>query len=134
LPLARDAESGLWSETGEYSLFLGVRYASDRIGLDDVAGWSTVVGADIRHDISRHIGLGLSGNARIGTNARTTSYSVGPQIVLTPFENANLVIGYNFAGYRDRDFEAARYSRNGAYVTMRLKFDQTSFAGLFTRR
>ena len=130
-PMGRDDDSGLWEETGEYSLFWGVRYASDRIGLDDVSGWSTVVGGDLRFDLSDMIGLGLAGNVRLGTDARTTAYSGGPQIILAPFDNANLVLGYNFAGYRDRDFEEARYSRDGVYVTLRLRIDQTSLAGLF---
>ena len=37
--------------------------------------------------------------------------------------------GYNVAGYRDRDFEDDRYTRQGPYVTMRLKFDQTTIGG-----
>jgi uncharacterized repeat protein (TIGR01451 family) len=130
-PMDRDDDNGLWHETGEYSLFWGVRYNSDRIGLDDVSGWSTVIGGDFRFDLSEMVGFGVAGNVRFGTDARTTAYSAGPQIILTPFENANLVLGYNFAGYRDRDFEDARYSRSGVYVTLRLKIDQTTLAGLF---
>ena len=37
--------------------------------------------------------------------------------------------GYNIAGYRERDFEADRYTRQGPYVTMRLKFDQRTLGG-----
>ncbi|MEQ1510107.1 MAG: hypothetical protein ABL909_06875 [Sphingopyxis sp.] len=119
-------DGGLWRESGEYSLFWGVRYASDRFGRDDVAGWSTVVGADLRFDLRQMVGIGVSANARVGTNARTTAWSVGPQIVITPMDNANLIIGYNFNGFADRDFESNRYSRSGIYATFRLKFDQTS--------
>lgn len=120
-----------WHERGEYALFWGVRYASTRYGPDDVAGWSTVIGGDARFDVSAHIGIGISGNFRIGTDARARSWSLGPQIVLSPMRDANLIIGYNINGYRDRDFEDARYSREGAYVTFRLKFDQTSLGRLF---
>ncbi len=121
---------GLWHEAGEYSLFWGVRYASERFGLDDVSGWSTLVGIDARFDINRTVGIGVAANARLGTNARTTAWSVGPQIVVTPMPNANLVIGYNFNGFRDRDFEESRFSRSGIYATFRLKFDQTSLRSL----
>ncbi|MEK6541694.1 MAG: hypothetical protein AABZ45_06200 [Pseudomonadota bacterium] len=121
---------GLWREAGEYSLFWGVRYASDRFGADDVAGWSTVVGGDIRFDLREMVGVGVSANARVGTNARTTAWSVGPQVVISPMDNANIIIGYNFGGFSDRDFEANRYSRSGIYATFRLKFDQTSLSRL----
>ena len=125
-----DEDDGVWHENGEYTLFWGVRYSSDRFGADDVAGWSTVVGADWRYDINEHVGIGASGNARIGTNGAALAYAAGPQIVVTPMANSNLVLGYNFAGYHDRDFEESRYSRDGIYATFRLKFDQTTLAGL----
>jgi hypothetical protein len=125
-----DGSNGLWREAGEYALFWGVRYNSDRFGTDDVSGWSTVVGADIRFDLSETVGFGVSGNLRTGTNARSTAYSVGPQIVFAPAENTNIVLGYNLAGFADRDFEEARFSRGGIYATVRIKFDQTTFAGL----
>jgi hypothetical protein len=125
-----DEDDGVWHENGEYTLFWGVRYSSDRFGADDVSGWSTVLGADWRYDISEHVGIGASGNARIGTNGAALAYAAGPQVVVTPMANSNLVLGYNFAGYHDRDFEESRYSREGLYATFRLKFDQTSLAGL----
>jgi uncharacterized repeat protein (TIGR01451 family) len=127
-PLRRDGRD--WFEAGELSLFWGVRWNADRYGYDDVAGWSTVLGADVRMDVSEHVALGLSGNARAGTDARAMAWALGPQIVLSPMENANIIIGYNMAGYRDRDFEEARYSRQGLYATFRLKIDQTSLHGL----
>lgn len=121
---------GLWGERGEYGLFWGVRHSSDRIGEDDVAGWSTIVGLDLRFDLAEQVGVGVSGNVRTGTDARATVWTVGPQVVVTPFENANLVLGYNINGFRDRDFEESRYTRSGVYATFRLKFDQTSLRGL----
>ncbi|MEQ1688213.1 MAG: hypothetical protein ABL874_06545, partial [Sphingopyxis sp.] len=124
------ARDGLWRESGEVSLFWGVRYASDRFGADDVAGWSSVIGADVRFDLREMVALGVSANARVGTSARTTAWSVGPQITLTPMANANIIIGYNVHGFSDRDFEENRYSRRGVYATFRLKFDQTSLARL----
>jgi hypothetical protein len=39
-------------------------------------------------------------------------------------------VGWNIAGFHDRDFEEARYTRSGPYVTMRLKFDQLSLQSL----
>lgn len=127
-PLAQ--RDGLWRESGEYSLFWGVRYASDRFGTDDVAGWSTAVGLDARFDLRDHVGVGLAANARIGTDARANAWSVGPQLIITPAANANVIIGYNFNGYNDRDFEESRYSRRGIYATVRLKFDQTTLRSL----
>ncbi len=111
-------------ERGEYSLFWGTRYTSDRFGPDDVKGWSNIIGGDFRFDINDYVSVGAAGTVRIGTGGNGKSWSGGPQITLTPFKDANITLGYNVDGYRDRDFEDARYTRNGFYLTFKLKFDQ----------
>ncbi|MFM6854137.1 MAG: hypothetical protein ACKOUM_08660, partial [Sphingopyxis sp.] len=112
-PVHQAQDSGLWSEGGEYALFVGARWNLDAIDQDDVAGWSAIVGADFTFDLSDHVAIGATGNVRVGTDARAVAWSAGPQIILSPMQNANIVIGYNLAGYADRDFEESRYSRAG---------------------
>ncbi|MGH6695183.1 MAG: hypothetical protein ACREBX_07840 [Sphingopyxis sp.] len=119
-----------WYERAEIGFFWGTRYNFDRFGADDVKGWSNLIGADFRFNLGEHIDVGASGTVRVGTDADTVSWAGGPTVTLAPMKNANITFGYNFAGFHDRDFEDARFSRSGAYVTFKLKFDQTSFAGL----
>lgn len=114
-------------ERGEYGLFWGTRYTSDRFGLDDVKGWSNIFGADFKFDLNDYVSVGAAGTVRIGTGNRTRDWSGGPQLTVTPFKNANVTLGYNFTGYRDRDFEEARYTRDGVYLTFKIKFDQETF-------
>ncbi|KTE21905.1 hypothetical protein ATE67_04485 [Sphingopyxis sp. H050] len=119
-----------WYERAEIGLFWGTRYNFDRFGADDVKGWSNLLGADLRFNLTETIDIGASGTARIGTGGDTVAWAGGPTVTLAPMKNANITFGYNFAGFHDRDFEDARFSRSGVYVTFKLKFDQTSFAGL----
>ena len=119
-----------WYERAEIGLFWGTRYNFDRFGADDVKGWSNLLGADFRFNLTENVDVGASGTARIGTGGDTVAWAGGPTVTLAPMKNANITFGYNFAGFHDRDFEDARFSRSGAYVTFKLKFDQTSFAGL----
>ena len=125
----RDA-GRMWYERGEFGFFWGTRYNFDKFGADDVKGWSNLIGADFRFNLGEHVDIGASGTVRVGTDANTVNWVGGPTVTLAPMKNANITFGYNFAGFHDRDFEDARYSRSGAYVTFKLKFDQTSFAGL----
>jgi uncharacterized repeat protein (TIGR01451 family) len=125
----RGASTANFVEHGEYSLFWGARYVFEKFSLDDVAGWSNVIGADVRFDLSTNVDIGAAATIRIGTNGKNIAYSGGPVLTLTPFENANLSLGYNVVGFEDRDFENSRYSRNGPYLTLKLKFDQNSLAG-----
>lgn len=129
-PLGGRGKDGMWYERAEIGLFWGTRYNFDRFGADDVKGWSNLIGADFRVGLGEHVDVGASGTVRVGTDADTVSWAGGPTVTLAPMTNANITFGYNFAGFHDRDFEVARFSRSGAYVTFRLKFDQTSFAGL----
>ncbi|KGB57137.1 hypothetical protein FG91_00245 [Sphingopyxis sp. LC81] len=130
LPLGERGEDGMWYERAEIDVFWGTRYNFDRFGADDVKGWSNLIGADFRFNLGEHVDVGASGTARVGTDSDTVSWAGGPTVTLAPMKNANITFGYNFAGFHDRDFEDARFSRSGAYVTFKLKFDQTSFAGL----
>lgn len=116
--------TGAWLDGTEVSLFWGSRYVSDRYDEDDIKGWSNVVGLDLRFDITSMIDIGGSASVRQGIGARSYAYSIGPNIGIAPFENGWILLGWNVAGYHDRDFEEARYTRSGPYVTMRLKFDQ----------
>jgi uncharacterized repeat protein (TIGR01451 family) len=114
----------------EISLFWGSRYVSEKFGDQDVAGWSNVVGADLRFDLSDTVDVGLAGTVRAGLGGDAVAWSVGPNIGFTPFENGWVSLGWNLAGFHDRDFEEARYTRSGPYVTMRFKFDQLSLQSL----
>ncbi|HEX2763090.1 MAG TPA: hypothetical protein VHM92_04480 [Allosphingosinicella sp.] len=114
----------------ELSFFWGSRYVSERLGDEDIAGWSNMVGADLRFDLTETIDLGVAGSFRGGLDGRDFAWSAGPSLGFTPFENGWLSVGWNIAGFHDRDFEEARYTRAGPYVTMRLKFDQMSLKGL----
>lgn len=124
-----DERDGNFIERGEYALFWGTRYNSERFGDDDVKGWSNVIGADMRFDLSDIADVGASGTVRVGTAGKSVAWSGGPTLTVVPFENANITIGYNFVGFKDRDFEESRYTRSGPFLTFKLKFDQTSLAG-----
>jgi len=125
-----DADNGIFTEAGEYSLFWGSRYVFDRFGEDDLAGWSNVVGADIRFDLSDTLDVGGQATARVGNGFDTIAYSGGPTIGITPFKNGYISVGYNIVGFADRDFEESRYTRGGPFITFRLKFDQQTLQSL----
>ena len=121
---------GRYLGRSEVQFFWGTRYVSDKIDQDDLSGWTNVVGADIRFDLSKTVDVGLGGTARVGVGGDTLAYSGGPSISVSPFENSYITLGYNVAGFKDRDFADTRYTRAGPYVTLRLKFDQNSLGAL----
>ena len=121
---------GRYLGRSEVQFFWGTRFVSDKIDRDDLSGWSNVVGADIRFDLSETIDIGVGGTVRSGTGGDAVAYSGGPSISLSPFKNSYITLGYNVAGFKDRDYADERYTRAGPYITLRLKFDQTSLRSL----
>ena len=74
----------------------------------------------------------------IGINARQLhswsidhyDYSVGASAGYNFVENVWASIGYNLAGFRDKDFSKADYTAQGTYIKFRIKFDQQSARGM----
>jgi uncharacterized repeat protein (TIGR01451 family) len=123
-------EDGSYLGRSEISAFWGTRYVFDKFGSDEIKGWSNVFGADIRFDLSKTLDLGVSGTLRQSPGGRAIAYAVGPAIGISPLNNTYISVGYNVVGFNDKDFSDSRYTRKGPFVTLRLKFDQNSLAGL----
>ncbi len=115
-----------WQVTGNY----GVKYVKTVLDDNTFSGFSHLLGAETRFDVTKKIDIGLHGSVLIDQGSKTASYAYGPSIGLSPVENVWLSLGYNVSGYTDRDFADAQYAQKGVYIKFRLKFDQNSAKGL----
>lgn len=112
----------------EASLYHGAKYVIGRFGDDRYTGFIDVIGFDLRKDLGAHFDLGLQASRQHSWSSHVTSYSVGPSLGFSPGTGLWMSAGYNLRGFHDRDFEDARYTRQGPFVTMRMKFDQLSLS------
>lgn len=110
----------------QWSVYYGSKYTFDTIDDLRVSGYTHMLGVDLRHDISPKVDIGLQASVLHSLKARTLEYAIGPQIGIAPFTNSWLSLGYNIKGFRDDDFTEANYTQKGPYITLRLKFDQSS--------
>ncbi len=110
----------------EATVYYGSKWVRGSFGDDDYTGYVDVIGFDLRKDLGRRFDVGVQGSMQHAWNRGAKSFSIGPSAGFSPGGNVWISAGYNVAGYRDRDFEDDRYTRKGAYLTMRLKFDQQS--------
>lgn len=118
-------------QRAQLSLYWGAKYVLDRYEGEDFGGFAEVVGIEARRDIGEKLDIGLNASIHhVATGGRFT-YSIGPNLGASPFDNAWISVGYNIAGYEDRDFSESRYTRDGPYATFRLKFDQMSPESVF---
>ncbi|MGI4731800.1 MAG: hypothetical protein ACRYFW_08645 [Janthinobacterium lividum] len=120
---ARTAGHGL-----EVSVYYGAKFVRGLFGDDVYQGYVDVIGFDLRQDISPRLDVGVQGSVQHAWSAQAVSFSGGPSIGMSPGGNLWITAGYNVSGYRDRDFEADRYTRAGPYLTARIKFDRDAVA------
>jgi uncharacterized repeat protein (TIGR01451 family) len=117
-------------ERSEVSLFVAARRNFDAYDGYNLAGTTMMAG------LGAHIGVGekfeIGGQASVLTSPtdNTTRFSIGPSVGFVPMKNVLMMIGYNIKGYRDADFAAANNTAKGVYVSMRLKFDTSTFGFL----
>jgi len=114
----------------QFGVQYGSRYA--RSTFDDVAydGYSDLVGLDLRRDLNRRYDIGLHGTVLHSWDAAVAEYSMGIDLGVTFAKNIWVSFGYNFAGFADRDFSAARYTDQGPFIKLRIKADQDTFKDL----
>ncbi len=124
----RTGPEGLGHGT-EATLYYGAKYVAGRFADDRYDGYIDVTGFELRQDVGTRFDIGVSGSVQHAWARGAWSWSGGPSVGVSPAQNTWISAGYNVSGYRDRDFEDDRYTRQGPYVTMRLKFDQTTIGG-----
>ncbi|WP_375421332.1 hypothetical protein [uncultured Sphingomonas sp.] len=110
----------------EATVYHGSKYVEGRFADERFDGFIDVTGFDLRRDLGRSFDVGVAGSVQHAWDRGIWSWSGGPSVGASPAGNIWITAGYNIAGYRDRDFEADRYTRKGPYVTMRMKVDQRS--------
>ncbi|MDO9487347.1 MAG: hypothetical protein Q7J32_03160, partial [Sphingomonadaceae bacterium] len=122
--------SGAWGDNdsleqrSQFTLYYGSKYVFSQFDQQDFKGYTHLLGIEARLDLTTWLDLGVAGSIRHSVEANNFAFAVGPTIGVTPFANAWISVGYNILGFRDRDFEESRYTRDGFYIMMRLKFDQ----------
>ncbi|MGJ3629407.1 hypothetical protein AB5I41_25835 [Sphingomonas sp. MMS24-JH45] len=117
----------------EATLYYGSKWVRGSFGADEYQGYTDAIGFDLRRDLGRRFDLGVQGSVQHGWSEGTVAWSGGPTIGASPAKDVWITAGWNLAGYRDRDFAQDRYTRAGPFVTLRLKFDETSLASAARR-
>ncbi len=116
----------------QLGLQFGGRYVRSTFDGERYSGLSTLYGVDVRRELTLRFDLGLHGTMLSSLQSGVSDQSVGVDLGVTVARNVWVSIGYNFAGFRDDDFEASRYTAQGPFVKFRMKADQDTFRDLIT--
>jgi len=108
----------------------GFKYSILTTGGETYDSVTELAGVEARYDIADRVDVGVHGEALYSYNSGTLAYSFGPSLGFAPAKNFWLSLGWNIKGFVDEDFAAAEYSRQGPYLKLRIKFDETTARGL----
>ncbi|MGH8189630.1 MAG: hypothetical protein ACREUC_23950, partial [Steroidobacteraceae bacterium] len=94
----------------QLGLQLGTRYVRSTFDDQRYSGLSTLYGIDMRRDLTMRFDVGVHGTMLSSLKSGVSDQSLGVDVGITLTTNVWISIGYNFAGFRDDDFEASRYT------------------------
>jgi hypothetical protein len=86
--------------------------------------WAQLWSARAGYDLSSRVDLGALASVRWSSDADPRVYAVGGEVGFRVRDNVWLSAGYNVSGFRDRDFETSNETARGAFVRLRMKFDE----------
>jgi len=108
----------------QISLQYGSKYVNETIDSTDYSGYTDLTGLEGRYDITEKWDIGIRGSVLHSWNAEQYKYGYGLSIGYSLAKNIWLSVGYNIAGFRDRDFSRIDFTAEGPFVKFRMKFDQ----------
>lgn len=120
------AVNAMVTDQTQVSVYHGIKHVEAEFAGATASGTTHLVGAEVRHDVTKKIDLGLQTTWSSNDGSGTQAWSFGPSIGITPKENVWVSLGYNVSGFEDEDFEAAKYRSEGPYIKLRAKFDQNT--------
>jgi uncharacterized repeat protein (TIGR01451 family) len=110
----------------QLSFQYGAKYVLEKIDDKEYSGYTDFMGLEGRYDINKEWDLGIRGSLLHTWELDQYAYSFGPSVGYNVMENAWISVGYNVAGFTDKDFSNANYTAQGPYIQYRFKFDQNS--------
>ena len=102
----------------------GAKYVLDSFDSTRVAGFTDLYGAEVRRDLGSNFDIGVHASLLNTWQSHTHSTSYGASVGFSPVTNLWLGVGYNLAGFKDRDFSSANATARGWYLYLRMKVDQ----------
>ena len=108
----------------QVALQFGAKYVLDDLNGGEYSGFTSLVGTEIRRDITQTWDVGAHVSRLDSWNSEISQTGFGVSVGHSLMENLWVAVGYNFAGFDDADFSGADTRTQGPYFSVRLKVDQ----------
>ncbi len=108
----------------QLSLQYAFKYVRSEFDGDGYTGYTDLVGVDFRHGFHERWDAGVNASIYHSWNSEVLDYGLGLDLGYSFGSNMWLTLGYNFAGFDDKDFDQARYTAAGPFLRFSIKADQ----------
>ncbi len=119
-----------WDRATQVGAQIGLRVGRQTLSGDVYSGTSVLLGADLRHDLDARWDVGGQVTVFDSIATGTREYSGGLDVGRRFGRQLWVSLGYNLAGFSDRDFSRDRYTAQGPYVRFRVHLDEGSMREL----
>ncbi len=105
---------------------LAGKWVDESFGAVDDSFTAYLVSGRVMYDLTERWDVGLVGSVFDGEGAQ--QLGLGFETGYSLIDNLWLSVGYNFSGFSDDDLVDSDYTRRGAYIRLRFKFDEKLFS------
>jgi len=126
--------AGNWQAT-RATAFTG-RYAgklvNDRSAGMDTRGSAHLLAARVTHELQRDWDIGATAQVLFNGEGSGRQFGLGLEAGYQLQKNMWVSAGYNLLGFRERDLAGADATAKGAYLRLRMKFDERALEGMMS--
>ncbi len=99
----------------------------------EFSGYTDLVGLDFRRGFKNKWDWGAHTSVYHSWESDIVDYGFGLDVGYNVMDNMWISVGYNFAGFHDSDFAAARYTAEGPFLQISVKTDQHTLKQIANR-
>ncbi|TWI69724.1 putative repeat protein (TIGR01451 family) [Pseudoduganella lurida] len=108
--------------------------AEDRTAGLTSRAFAQLVSARVMHEVGRDWDVGATVSMLASAGQRARQFGAGIEAGYQVMKNTWVSAGYNVLGFRERDLAGAEATAKGAYVRLRMKFDERTLENLLSAK
>ncbi len=112
------------SAATQLSLQYAFKYVRSNFDEQSFTGYTDLIGVDLRHGFGERWDVGVNTSIYHSYRSKIIDYGAGVDVGYNVGSNMWLTLGYNFEGFDDQDFAAARFTASGPFLRFTIKADQ----------
>ena len=118
----------------QLSLQYAFKFVKSMFDNQEFSGYTDLIGVDFRRGFKNKWDWGAHTSVYHSYESKVIDYGFGLDVGFNVRDNMWVTVGYNIAGFHDKDFTSARYTAEGPYLQVSIKADQHALRNIAGQR